>query len=74
MTVNKLLIIIDRYRARLPMEVDVLSQKAGLSRSTYKQWMNGTYRPTLQAVIQVLDVMGLELCIRRKKDAGQDMR
>lgn len=68
MTVNKMLILIDRYRARLPMEVDELSKRTGLSRSTYKQWMNGTYKPTLRTLMIVCDALGLELCIRRKKD------
>ena len=73
MTVNKMLILIDRYRAKLPMDVDELSDRAGISRSTYKQWINGTYKPTLKVLMNVLDALGLELYIRRKKpDEGLD--
>lgn len=66
MTVNQILMEIDRHRARIPMTVDELNKKAGLSRSTYIQWMNGTYKPSLQVLVQACDAMGLEVCIRRK--------
>ena len=67
MTVNQILTEIDRHRARFPMKVGVLSEKAGLSRNAYVQWMNGACKPQLQTLVNVCDVLGLELCIREKE-------
>ena len=56
------------------MEIEELNAKAGLGRTTYKQWMRGVYKPQLETVMLAADALGLEIVIRRKKDAEQDMR
>lgn len=74
MTINQILRIIDRCREDQGMEIDELNAKAGLGRTTYKQWMRGVYKPQLETVMLAADALGLEIVIRRKKDEGQDMR
>lgn len=74
MTTNQILIVMDRYRARNKMSVEDVCKKAGITKSAYSKWMMGETTPHHAKLAAVLDAMGLEFAIRRKKDEGQDMR
>ena len=74
MTTNQILIVMDRYRARNKMRVEDVCKRAGITKSAYSKWMTGETLPQHAKLEAVLDAMGLEFAVRRKKDAGQDMR
>ena len=63
---------INRERASQGYTLKGLSEKAGLGPSTIAKWVSFHASPTLCVLEPVLDVLGLELIVRRKKD--DDMR
>jgi len=68
MTTNQILIVMDRYRARNKMSVEDVCKRAGITKSAYGKWMSGETTPHHAKLAAVLDAMGLEIVIRRKKD------
>lgn len=68
MDFNRILIIVDRERARRGITVEELTKKAHLGRTTYRNWMNGLAKPHLATIEDVLDALDLKLVVRRKKD------
>ena len=72
MTINQVLLIIDRAREEKGMTIEELNAKAGLGRTTYKQWMRGLYKPQMQTVMLAADAVGLEIVVRRKNDENHD--
>lgn len=59
---------INRERTRQGYTLKGLSAKAGLGPSTIAKWVSFHASPTMSALEPVLDVLGLELVVRRKKD------
>lgn len=68
MTVNQLLLIVDRERMIQGYTGEGISEKAGFQKSMYCRWINGKNAPNLRNFIHILDILGLELKITRKKD------
>ena len=68
MTVNQLLHIVDRERRRQGYTYEKLSMKAGFQKSLVSRWINASGKPHLTSFIGVLDALGLELRIVRKKE------
>lgn len=71
MTVNQLVAIVDREKERQRIYGEELSKLAGLHKYVYSGWRNGRHVPTLKSFIAVLDVLGLELRIVRKKEVKE---
>lgn len=67
MTANQLITIVDREKQRQRIHGEELSKAAGLHKQVYTGWRNGRHIPNLKSFIAVLDVLGLELRIVRKK-------
>ena len=74
MTTNQILRAMDRYRAINKMRVEDVCKKAGITKSAYTKWMSGETKPQHGKLEAVLDAMGLEFSVRKKKNEGQDMR
>lgn len=70
MTTNQILIVMDRYRARNKMRVEDVCKRAGITKSAYTKWLTGETTPQHAKLEAVLDAMGLEFSIRRKKEDG----
>lgn len=69
MTVNQLLLVADKERIRQGYSGEGISKKAGFTKSMYSRWINGKNAPNIRNLVSMLDVLGLELKIVRKKDA-----
>lgn len=68
MTANQLLNIVNRERIRQGYTGEGISKKAGFQRGMFCRWVRGKNTPNLRSIIGILDVLGLELRIVRKKD------
>ena len=74
MTADEIVQGMNRERRRQSIGYESLRKLALVGSHTIKKWVCGATRPRLDVLIDVLDVLGLELVLRRKKDAKHDMR
>lgn len=66
---DRLIRIMKQEKDRSGITWDKVEKKAGLGSYCTRNWIIGQCMPSLVAFIQALNALGLELCIRRKRDA-----
>ena len=67
--VMRILAIIKQEKNRQGYTWEQLAQRTGVSPLTLNHWFDKTHAPTMETCVTVLNGLGLELCVRRKKPA-----
>ena len=70
-TTDKILRIVEREQQQTGISSNQLIKAAKLGTATLAKWKSGYMVPRINTITALLDVLGLELCVRRKKDAAQ---
>lgn len=60
--------IIEKERRRQKMTFCQLADSTGIDYRTYYYWRNGRQKPTLENFLTMLDVLGLEARVVRKRE------
>ena len=60
--------IIEKERRRQKMTFCQLADSTGIDYRTYYYWRNGRQKPSLENFLKMLDVLGLEAKIIRKRE------
>ena len=71
MTTDEIVQGMNRERKRQGIGYESLRKLAMIGSHTIEKWVCGATRPRLDVMIDVLDVLGLELVLRRKNNGKQ---
>lgn len=67
MTYEQIMRVFDREVRKRDESECSISRMAGLGATTINHWRNGETAPTMKLFIDALDVLGIEIVLRRKK-------
>lgn len=68
LTTEKIIKIIERERKNQNIGYYELANSAGIDYRTYYYWRNGRQKPSLENCLTMLDALGLEMKIIRKRE------
>lgn len=73
LTTEKAVKTIERERRRQKMTFCQLADSTGIDYRTYYYWRNGRQKPSLDNFLRMLDVLGLECKIIRKREEKNEL-
>lgn len=71
-TAERLLAVMRKEKERLGVPWYEIERKAGVGSYVTRNWLAGQCMPTIETFSRVLDALGLELCIKRRKQDRQE--
>lgn len=66
--------VLKAEKERLGLTWKKISRNSGVSYTALGNFIGGERNTSLDVVIRLMDAMGLELCVRRKKDETKNLR
>lgn len=72
MHLDKLIKTIKERRESLGVNQENLAKLSGIGLRTIKQFESGKGNPTFQTIQKIVDVLGLEICLKVKSDVTNE--